>query len=102
MFSANSRYAGLPTHTLAVILSDGSTREVTYVRRRLLPRPEDHTLLTEDTLRPGERLDHLAARHTGDPTQFWRICDATDVLRPVELEWPGRRLPIAMPLKPGA
>jgi len=99
VFSPGSRYAGLPTATLAVTMPDGSSREVTYVRRRLLPRPEDHTLLTEHTVRPGERLDHLAARYTGDPTQFWRICDATDVVRPEELEQPGRRLPIAMPLK---
>ena len=101
MFSATSRYAGLPLETLAVTMPDGSTREVTYVRRRLLPRPTDHTLLTSHTVAPGERLDHLAARYAGDPTQFWRLCDATDVVRPSELEQPGRRLPIAMPLPPG-
>jgi hypothetical protein len=50
---------------------------------------------------PGERLDHIAARYLGDPTQFWRICDATAVIRPAELEEPGERLPISMPLKPG-
>lgn len=80
---------------------DGTDQEVTYVRRRLLPHPEDHTLLSEHTLAPGERLDHVAARYLGDPTQFWRLCDATDVLRPGELERPGQRLPISMPLKPG-
>lgn len=101
MFSATSRYAGLPTATATVRGPGGTDREVTYVRRRLLPRPEDHTLLNEETVAPGERLDHIAARYLGDPTQFWRICDATDVLRPAELEEPGRRLPIAMPLKPG-
>jgi hypothetical protein len=101
MFSPTSRYAGLPTNTLTVTMPDGTTREVTYVRRRLLPRPEDHTLLGEHTVEPGERLDHLAARYAGDPTQYWRICDATVVVRPEELERPGRRLPIAMPLKQG-
>jgi hypothetical protein len=101
VFSASSRYAGLPTTTATVTGSDGVEREVTYVRRRLLPRADDHTLLGEHTLAPGERLDHVAARLLGDPTQFWRICDATDVLRPDELEEVGRRLPIAMPLKPG-
>lgn len=100
MFSSTSRYAGLPTSTLTFAMPDGSTREVTFVRRRLLPRPEDHTLLGEHTVQPGERLDHIAGRHVGDPAQFWRICDATDALRPPDLEQPGRRLPISMPLKP--
>ncbi len=97
MFSATSRYSGIPTATYTLTFSDGSEREVTYVRRRLLPRPQDHTLLTEHTVAPGERLDHIAGRYLADPTQFWRICDATDVLRPDELEVAGRRLPIAMP-----
>jgi len=101
MFSPTSRYAGLPTTTTTVAGPDGTTREVTYVRRRLLPRPDDHTLLSEHTVAPGERLDHLAARYVGDPAQFWRICDATDAIQPAELEEPGRRLPISMPLKPG-
>lgn len=101
VFAPTSRYAGLPTATTTVTGPDGSPREVTYVRRRLLPRPEDHTLLGEHTVAPGERLDHIAGRHLGDPGQFWRICDATDVIRPADLEEPGRRLPLAMPLKPG-
>lgn len=100
MFSPTSRYAGLTTATLALTMPDGSTRVVTYVRRRLLPRSGDHTLLGEHTVEPGERLDHIAGRHVGDPAQFWRICDATDVLRPADLEKPGRKLPISMPLKP--
>ncbi len=101
MFSVTSRYYGLPTRTTTVTGPDGAEQEVTYVRRRLLPQPGDHTLLSEHTLAPGERLDHIAARYLGDPTQFWRLCDATDVLRPADLEQPGQRLPISMPLKPG-
>lgn len=97
MFSATSRYASLATTTTTVSAPDGTTRTITYVRRRLLPRPDDHTLLTEHTVAPGERLDHVAARYLGDPTQFWRICDATDVLEPETLEIPSQRLPIAMP-----
>ncbi len=97
MFSPTSRYAGLPTTTLTVTTPEGTQRTVTYVRRRLLPKPQDHTLLGEHTVAPGERLDHIAARHLGDPTQYWRICDATDVLRPEELERTGRQLPLAMP-----
>ncbi len=101
MFSSTSRYVGLPTTTLTVPGPDGTTQQVTYVTRRLLPRVEDHTLLTEHTLAPGERLDHVAARYLGDPAQFWRLCDAAGAVRPADLERTGQRLPISMPLKPG-
>jgi hypothetical protein len=101
MFSPTSRYAGLGTTTITVTGPDGAQREISYVRRRLLPRPDDHTPLSDHLVAPGERLDQIAARYLGDPAQFWRICDATEVLRPDELEQPGRRLPISMPLKLG-
>ena len=101
MFSATSRYAGLPTATTTVTGPDGAAQEVSYVARRMLPRVEDHTVLTEHTLAPGERLDHIAARYLGDPAQFWRLCDAAGAMRPADLEHLGQRLPIAMPLRPG-
>ena len=101
MFSASSRYAGLPTSTLTVTGADGKPQEVTYVRRRLLPRLADLTVLSHHTVEPGERLDHLAARYVGDPAQFWRLCEATEVLRPAELEQPGTTIPVSMPLRPG-
>jgi hypothetical protein len=99
MFAPTSRYAGLPTRTVEVVAPDGTSRTVTYVTRRLLPRPAALTVLGEHVVAPAERLDHIAARHVGDPTQFWRICDATDALRPAELESPGRHLPLAMPFQ---
>jgi len=101
MFTSNSRYAGIATTTITVTAPDGSERTITYVRRRLLPRPGDHTRLTEHTVAPGERLDHIAARYLGDPAQFWRICDATDILRPADLEESGSQVPISMPLTSG-
>jgi hypothetical protein len=101
MFTSNSRYAGIATTTITVTAPDGSERTITYVRRRLLPRPADHTQLTEHVVASGERLDHIAARYLGDPAQFWRICDATDVLRPADLEQTGRQVPISMPMAPG-
>ena len=52
--------------------------------------------MTQHIVAPGERLDILAARYLGDPTQFWRFCDAAGVLVPDELEEPGRILPITM------
>jgi nucleoid-associated protein YgaU len=97
MFAPNSRYAAIATATATIIGPDGNERTVTYVRRRLLPRPADHTQITEHTVAPGERLDHIAARYLGDATQYWRICDATDVLDPAELETVHARVPIAMP-----
>jgi hypothetical protein len=101
VFPPTSRYAGLPTSTTVVTDADGAPREVTYVRRRLLPRLADLTVLSHHTVQPGERLDHLAARYAGDPAQFWRLCDATVALRPAELEVPGTRLPIAAPVPQG-
>jgi hypothetical protein len=101
MFSPSSRYAGLPTATLTVTGADGRPQDVTYVRRRLLPRLADLTVLSNHTVQPGERLDHLAARYLGDPTEFWRLCEATEELRPADLEEPGTTLPVTMPLRPG-
>lgn len=98
MFSSASRYAAIATTTRTVPTPDGAERTIAYVRRRILPRPADHMVLTEHTVAPGERLDHLAARYLADPEQFWRICDGAGVLDPAELEEVGRRVPITMPL----
>jgi hypothetical protein len=38
----------------------------------------------------------VTARYLGDPTQFWRLCDANGVLHPVELEQTGRMITIAI------
>lgn len=98
MFPASSRYHGIPTATTTFTAPDGSEREVTFVRRRLLPHPADFTKLADHEVAAGERLDHVAARYLGDATQFWRILDATDVRRPSDVETTGYHLPIAMPL----
>jgi len=98
MFAAGSRYQALPTATVTVHRPDGAEREVRYALRRFLPRVDAHTTLVEHTVAAGERLDILAARYAGDPTQFWRLCDAGGVLRPEELEVIGRVVVVAMPL----
>jgi hypothetical protein len=50
------------------------------------------------TVVDGERVDNIAARHFGDSTLFWRLCDANNALRPAALtEVPGRRLRITLP-----
>jgi hypothetical protein len=51
----------------------------------------------EHTVTQGERLDHLTARYLGDPTLFWRVCDANGALHPLELEELGRVVRIALP-----
>jgi hypothetical protein len=89
-----SRYFGV--ETAVRILPDG--REVPYLRRRLLPRPERLALIAEHVVSEGERPDLLAHRYLGDAEQWWRIADANPVLDPRELTaTPGRRLRITLP-----
>ena len=95
MIDATSRYAAIPLGTREVPDADG-TLEVRYLRRRFVPPPGVHTVLTEHRCQPGERLDMLAARYLGDPTQFWRLCDASGALRPEELEVVGRTIRIGL------
>ena len=98
MFESPSRYAGLETAELTVLDPAGEPRVVAYVRRRFVAGAPSATTLVSHAVVQGERLDHLAARYLGDPTLFWRICDANDALRPEELiEEPGRRVDIPLP-----
>ncbi len=97
MFDTNSRYAPVPDATIERQLPDGSSRTVRYKRRRFLPSPASMTPLTRHVMTDADRLDLVAARYVGDPTAFWRLCDANDVLRPEELESVGRSIVIAMP-----
>jgi hypothetical protein len=96
VFDTGSRYDGIPTATVEMTTPDGTTYEVRYVRRRLLPPRDEHTTLLEHRVVDGDRLDLLAARYAGDALQFWRLCDANDVLRPQDLEVPGRVVTIAI------
>lgn len=99
MFDPQSRYAALETATLTTADGPGGTREVRYVRRRFLPPPATRAeALAEHTVVAGERLDLITARYLGDPTQFWRVCDANRVTHPRELtDEIGERIRIAMP-----
>jgi len=98
MFDSGSRYYNLNTATTEVTDSDGSTRQVRYVQRRIIPPAEDTITIVEHTVTEGDRLDNITARYLGDPTEFWLICDTNNVLRPNELtETIGRMIKIALP-----
>jgi hypothetical protein len=98
VFDPTSRYYGLDTGELTVLEADGDERVLAYVRRRFVPGALTTSTLVLHAVVQGERLDHLATRYFGDPTQFWRICDANDALRPEELvEEPGRLVDIPLP-----
>jgi hypothetical protein len=93
LFAPTSRYYGIDT----TILDTGSTPAV-YLRRRFLPQAARFQLLQEHTVIQGERLDNITAQYLGDPTLFWRLCDANNAMRPAELTAaPGRKLRITMP-----
>jgi hypothetical protein len=94
LFAANSRYYGIDTATLE--RRDASP--IIYLRRRFLPSPERFQLLQEHTVVHGERLDTIAGQHLGDPTLFWRLCDANNATRPETLtDTVGRTLRITLP-----
>jgi hypothetical protein len=81
MFEPTSRYAPIAVANYAT--PDG--RVIAYKRRRFLPESANMALLVETVLQQTERLDHLTARTLGDPEQFWRVCDASDVMNPAEI-----------------
>ena len=93
LFAPTSRYYGIDT---ATITEQGRT--TIYLRRRFVPPAERFQLLQEHTVTQSERLDNITARYLGDPTLFWRVCDANNAMRPGELtETVGRKLKITMP-----
>ena len=62
---------------------DGTT--ISYVQRRFLPQPGQLVQLQQHSVVQGDRLDVLALQYLGDPTLFWRICDANGAMRPEDL-----------------
>ncbi|HVJ02558.1 MAG TPA: hypothetical protein VM662_10265 [Sphingomonas sp.] len=93
-FPPNSRYHAI--ETVKVTQADGT--EVACLRQRLLPDPSRFTLLAEQVVVEGDRLDNIAAATLGDPELAWRIADASRAMRPNALtERAGRRLRITLP-----
>lgn len=97
MFETNSRYYRTPEANITVKDSRGEEHRLVYKRRRFIPPLEDTGTFIEHAVKQGERLDIISARYTGDPTQFWRICDSNLTLKPDELtDEIGRSIKIAI------
>ena len=93
-YPRSSRYYGIP----AAVHTQPDGHQVTYLRRRLLPRPDGLAEIGTHTVTAGERPDLLAARYLGNAGQWWQIADANSVLDPRELtDTPGRTVRITLP-----
>lgn len=93
-FPVTSRYYGIEIASFETVTG----QSIAYVRRRIVPPPENFTLLVEHTVVQGDRLDNITAKYLGDPEQFWRIADANNAVRPEELtDQIGARLRITLP-----
>jgi nucleoid-associated protein YgaU len=94
MFEQTSRYYNIATAEF--ITTDG--RKVAYVRRRFLPQGDQLPLLQELSVTHDDRLDLITAKALGDPEQFWKICDANNVMQPTDLVAdPVQRIRIPIP-----
>jgi len=99
MIGPTSRYAGIDTGVVTVDV-DGEEHVIRYLRRRFIPHLSGSITLVNHPVKQGDRVDNLAAFYFTDPTQFWRICDANNVLRPDELvETIGKLLAVVLPLR---
>ena len=95
-FSPGSRYYGIAIGSLEPLHEGGLPR--VYVRRRFIAQPERYHLLQEHSVLLNERPDTVTAQYLGDPEQFWRVCDANNVMQPDELtDTIGRRIKITLP-----
>jgi hypothetical protein len=93
-FPVTSRYNGIATTTL----QSPDAKTIVYLKRRFVPSADRFALLQLHTVTQGERLDNITAQFMGDPTAFWRLCDANNAMRPEELtETLGRQLRITLP-----
>ena len=98
MFDSTSRYYSVPQSTIEVTDSDGTSHTVRYVQRRIIPPADNALTVIEHTVTEGDRLDNITARYLGDPTAFWLISDANNVLRPNDLtDTIGRVIKIVLP-----
>lgn len=93
-FPVSSRYYAVGTTTIEL----ADKRKVVYIKRRFIPPAEKLELITEHTVKKGDRLDNIAASYIGDPEQFWQVADANNAIKPQELtEVPGAKIHITQP-----
>jgi hypothetical protein len=97
-----SRYATVGVAEVDVPDGVGDRRRVRFLRRRFPPQPATLPTLAEHVVRGGDRIDVVTATHLGDPTQFWRVCDANPVIHPDALVAADRigstlRVPVPQP-----
>jgi hypothetical protein len=97
MFDPSSRYYKIEDAEMNVTGADGTERTIVYKRRRFISHGNDLPVLLEHVFAQSDRLDNITAMYIGDPTQFWRICDANNVMHPGELENVGRIIRISLP-----
>lgn len=101
MFDSTSRYFSKTNSNISTInLPDGNgtTRAVRYVQRRVIPPLDSGLTVIEHTVMGGDRIDNITARYLGDPTEYWLLCDANNVLRPNDLtDIVGRVIKIVLP-----
>lgn len=87
MIDRKSRYKA----TQVLIVPDGRGGTHPLLDLRATP-PTTPALSITPT--DSDRLDLLAFRFYRDPTRFWRICDASSELDPLDVVAPGEPLPI--------
>ncbi len=93
-YPPSSRYYGIEVAKVEVTGGEAQA----YLRRRFVPAPESFFLLQEHSVTEGERPDNIAHKYLGDPEQFWRLCDANNVMDPNELTGtPGQKICITLP-----
>jgi hypothetical protein len=91
VFPPASRYVNAMTYTAE--LPNGST-----VAALVIPGPRSPAPIGYHPRAVGDRLDLIAVRYLNDPTGFWRLCDANNVLVAGALE---ARLLIGVPAAGG-
>ena len=101
MIGPTSRYIDVGITSIQAI-RNGVPVEIRFVSRRFIPPPAANLTIIRYSVKQGDRVDNLAARFLGDPTQFWRVADVNVVLRPTELtDTLGETIEIALALGVG-
>ena len=94
MFDRGSRYYELEN----LHCRDEHGRTVVYKSRRFLSRDDSRREWWKVEAGPNDRPDLVAARTLQKSDLFWRICDANNVMHPLELTQRfGRKIRIPMP-----